>query len=294
MFYLLATILLNVLISVLFKLFPKYGINGLQAIVFNYITCVATGSVFIGSFPIAAQSLSKPWLLWAALSGAMFISVFNLLAYCTARNGITTSTIANKLSLVIPVAFSLLLYKEYASATRLAGLVLALPAVYLVTRAKEEGHQHQNIFWTVLLFAGSGLLDTLVKYTERQFLSDNAEAGVYTIHVFAVAALLGSMLIFILTALGKVKLHWKNVLAGIVLGIPNYFSIYYFICFLHSNVMQSSAAIPVNNIGIVVASALTAILLFREKPDKYRIIGLVLSVLSILLIAYQDLNGRGI
>jgi drug/metabolite transporter (DMT)-like permease len=52
--------------------------------------------------------------------------------------------------------------------------------------------------------------------------------------------------------------------------------------------MQSSAIIPVINIGILVASSFMAILFFREKVNKLRIAGLVLSVIAILLIALGD------
>ena len=57
---------------------------------------------------------------------------------------------------------------------------------------------------------------------------------------------------------------------------------------LNSNVLQSSASIPVLNIGILAVSALTAIALFREHVNILRIIGLALSVGAILLIAFGD------
>ena len=72
------------------------------------------------------------------------------------------------------------------------------------------------------------------------------------------------------------------------MGVPNYFSIYFFIRALHSNFLESSASIPVLNIGILAASALTAILLFKEHVNTLRIIGMVLSVVAILLIAFGN------
>ncbi|NDC41809.1 MAG: EamA/RhaT family transporter, partial [Chitinophagia bacterium] len=43
------------------------------------------------------------------------------------------------------------------------------------------------------------------------------------------------------------------------------------------------------NIGILVASALVAILLFREQASRMRVLGLLLSVAAILLIAFGNL-----
>src|SRR5437868_4724219 len=100
MFYLIATIILNVVISALFKVIPKYKIDMLQAIVANYCVCVITGCFFIGHIPFSAAVIHETWFPWSLLMGAGFISLFNLLGYSTRVDGITTTIIANKLSLV--------------------------------------------------------------------------------------------------------------------------------------------------------------------------------------------------
>jgi len=292
MLYLIAVILLNTLLFAIFKLFPRFGIDGLQAIVVNYFVCVITGSVFIGEFSIGQQSISEPWFPWSLGMGALFISLFNLMAWRTREDGMTTTTIANKLSMVIPVLFSIFLYGEQLGVLKIAGILLAFPAVYLTTKEPEGPLNSKNFLFPVLLFMGSGLLDTLVKYVEATFLKDSRAQAVYTIHLFAAAAVLGLMVVIYLRLRGKIKLQRKNMLAGIILGIPNYFSIYLLIRLLNSNFLQSSAAIPVNNIGIVLLSSLTAILFFREPINRQRALGLILSVAAILLIALSDIHGR--
>lgn len=294
MFYLLAVILLNTVLYAFFKVFPRFKVDTLQAIVANYWVCVATGSIFLGYFPVNSVSITQAWFPWAMLMGAGFISIFNLVAYCTRVDGITTATIANKLSLVIPVLFSIFLYNEQSSAIKILGIVLAFPAVYLTTRIKGEGGKNQSLFWPALLFLGSGLLDTLVKFVEQRYLDTQQVQAEYTIYVFSTAALLGTTLVIILAATKKIKLHPRNIIAGIVLGVPNYFSIYYLIRLLNSDYMQSSASIPVSNIGVVVTSSLVAMLIFREKTNKQRNIGLLLAIAAILLISLADIYGRGI
>ncbi len=288
MFYLLATILLNVVISAIFKLFPKYKIDTLQAIVTNYCVCVITGSVFIGHMPFSASVVHEAWLPWALLMGLGFICILNLLGYSTRIDGITTTVIANKLSLVIPAVFSVFLYGDRVGIGKVVGIALAFPAVYLTARVKGDDNKHQNLFWPAILFIGGGLLDTLMKYVQFHFLTSNESQALYSIFCFATAGTIGIILVTVLLLLKKIEFHWRNIVAGICMGIPNYFSIYYLIRMLNSNFLQSSAAIPILNIGILVASALTAILLFREKANVLRIIGLVLSVIAILLIAFGD------
>jgi drug/metabolite transporter (DMT)-like permease len=287
MFYFIATILLNVVISVLFKVFPRYKIDTLQTIVVNYCVCVITGSLFIGRVPFHVAELQQPWFPWAVLMGAGFISIFNLLAFCTRVDGITTATISNKLSLVIPVLFAIAFFHEGAGVAKIAGIVLAFPAVYLTTRVKEDNGKIPNLLWPILLFVGSGLLDTIVNFVQHNYLGSSDVQATYTVFVFGVAACIGLALVATLVLLKKVKLEAKNIIAGIAIGVPNYFSIYFLIRSLNSNVMQSSASIPVINIGVLVASSLAAIIFFREKVNTQRIIGLVLAVVAIYLIAFQ-------
>jgi drug/metabolite transporter (DMT)-like permease len=288
MFFLIFTILQNIVIFSVFKLFPRYNVNILQAVVVNYCVCVVTGIVFIGHSPFNAADLHTSWFPWALFMGSGFIPLFVLMAHSTKVDGITTTTIANKLSLAIPVLFSIILYKEQLSALKIAGILLAFPAVYYTTRIREQNNKPQGLFLPALLFVSSGLLDTLVNYVQRTFLNSQDVQAVYTIYVFATAASIGIILTMILLLLKKTTIHLRNIIAGICLGIPNFFSIYYLIRFLNSGFLHSSAAIPVLNISVVVASTFTAIIFFREKMNLQRIIGLVLSVVAILFIAFGD------
>lgn len=287
-FYLVATILLNVIISAIFKVFPKYKIDTLQAIVVNYCVCVVTGSVFIGHTPFTAAAFHSAWFPWAVLMGIGFIAIFNLQAYSTRVEGITTTIIASKLSLVIPVLFSILVYNERVGMVKVLGIILAFPAVYLTTRIKGDDNKPQSLLWPALIFLGGGLLDTSMKYIQTYFLNTTESQALYTIFCFATAATVGLIIKVILLLLGKATLKWRNIVAGICLGIPNYFSIYFMIRMLNSDFLQSSAAIPVLNIGILVTSTVTAIVLFKEKTNKVRDIGMVLSIIAILLIAFGD------
>lgn len=286
MIYLLLTILLNTVLSVILKLFPKYGIDTFQAIVVNYCVCVITGSMFIGHFPITQESPGQPWFVGALALGAGFITVFNLLGYCTRTDGITAATVANKLSLAIPVVLSIYLYDEHLSFLKIAGLVLSFPAVLLATRSEGGGqHKSHHLIWLALLFAGSGLLDAGMKYMQHHFLpTENVQAS-FTIHLFAVAGVIGAVSLSVLLVTGRKTFSWRNVAGGIVLGIPNYFSIYTFVCMLDSTFLPSAASIPLNNIGILISSSVVAMMFFREKASPRRLWGILMSVVVIFLLA---------
>lgn len=292
MLFLLLAILLNAYLSVSFKVFPRFKIDTLQAIVFNYWTCVLTGSVFLGYFPISGASMGEGWFPWAIVMGCLFVSIFNLMGYVTIKESVAISTIANKLSLVIPVLFAVWLYNEPLTWLKIAGIILAIPAVWLSVRSRKGIPSKAGYFWPLLLFFGSGFLDTLVNFvTQKYFASgDNAlQSGqaAYLVHSFAAAATIGLLLLLYLWSTGRRQFAWRNVLAGIIIGIPNYFSIYYLIRLLNSGFMDTSAAIPVVNIGIVLTASVAAILFFKESTSRQRLTGILLSIIAILMIAFS-------
>jgi uncharacterized membrane protein len=81
----------------------------------------------------------------------------------------------------------------------------------------------------------------------------------------------------------------KNIIAGIFLGIPNYFSIYFLFKALNFYLNNSAAVFPINNVGIVVASTLFAVLIFSEKLNRKNVIGFVLAIISIILMSLEHL-----
>jgi drug/metabolite transporter (DMT)-like permease len=138
-----------------------------------------------------------------------------------------------------------------------------------------------------VLFFGSGLLDTLLKYVEQGYLND-ANKNAYLSSAFAAAATIGLLVLMIQVIRGKQKISWKNIVAGIIIGIPNYFSIWCQVKFFQVSPWESSATIPINNMGIVLFSTIAAWFLFKESLSKTNWVGILLSVIAIVLIAFGN------
>jgi drug/metabolite transporter (DMT)-like permease len=287
---LVASIILTAWLTIAFKIADRLGISNLQAIVYNYIVCVITGSVVNGSFPIGNSLFKQPWLPWALFMGCCFILLFNLAAYTVQKIGVAVATVAYKLSMVIPFVFSIYLYHEDATALKIGGVALALVAVWFTTRPNKQelkGKQANWLLWfmPLLLFVGSGLLDTMIKYVEQAYINAGNQ-DMYLITAFTVAATVGTIILIWLYTTGKQRFSGKAVAAGICIGIPNYFSIWCLMGALKGYAGNSSAIIPINNMGIVLISALVAWLIFKEKLSAINWLGIILSLGAIALIAY--------
>jgi drug/metabolite transporter (DMT)-like permease len=293
MIYLAGSIVFTSWLTLSFKLVERWKIDTFQAIVFNYVACVITGSMVHGGFLNYADVAVQPWFGWACLMGTVFISLFNVIGFTTQKIGVAVASVANKLSLVIPFVFSVILYNEKATALKIAGIIVALIAVVLTCypRNKNETVQRsaKSGVWLyllpVILFVGSGLLDTMIKYVEQGYLHDENKDE-YLITAFSVAACLGVIVLLFQYITRRKTFSFKAVLAGIMIGVPNYFSIWCLLQVLKQYSNNSSAIIPINNMGIVLFSAVVAWLLFKERLSGINWAGILLAIGAIALVAY--------
>ncbi|MDQ3682036.1 MAG: EamA family transporter [Bacteroidota bacterium] len=290
MIYLLGSIFLTSYLTISFKILERFNIPILQAIVVNYFTCVITGSIINGSSPVDKTTFHQPWLLWSLILGSMFIILFNVFGFTTQKLGIAVASVANKLSLVIPFMFSIYLYNEEWTWLKIVGIVLALLAVIFTcypTRKKEGSRQLNKahyILLPVVLFAGSGLMDTILKYVEQTHLNES-NYNDFLIAAFITAGLIGFLIMSLLLVTRKIKFDRRSILAGIAIGIPNYFSIWFLVNVLKQFKGNSSAIIPINNMGIVLLSSVLAWLMFKEKLSLINRVGIILALGAIALIA---------
>jgi len=284
--YLLLSVLSSTIIFIVFRLYKKFGVNTLQAIIVNYFVACTVG--FFGYIEGSDFSHvpSENWFPGALMLGVLFITVFNLAAITTQKSGLSVVAVATKMSVAIPVLFGIFLYNEGTDLLKLLGIILALISVYLTSIKSEEGItiKKENLIFPLLVFLGSGIIDTSIKYLETSYVS-KTDVGLFSSTIFASAGILGTFILIVQALTGKLKITFKNILGGIALGIPNYFSIYFLVMALRTDGFDSSTIFTINHVAIVTVSTLVGILLFQEKLIKKNWIGLVFAVISIILVA---------
>lgn len=287
MIYLILSILSSTGILIVFKLFKQFNIDRLQAIVVNYIVACICGFIAF-SGPIEVNQIRQAdWFLPTLALGALFILIFNLMALTTQRAGLSVTSVATKMSLAIPILFGLLFYKESVHALKIIGIVLALVAVYLTSSKKSETKNTSGasvLILPLLVFVGSGVIDTAIKFLEDSYVGEG-EVPLFSATVFGAAAILGIVFLIVGKLRNKVRFAWRNVLGGIALGVPNYFSIYFLVQALRIPSLESSTVFTLNNVAIVLFSTLVGIALFKEKLSSKNWFGILLAVISIIMVA---------
>jgi drug/metabolite transporter (DMT)-like permease len=279
------SILVSSFLFVIFKLFDVFKINTLQAIIVNYIIAFSFGVFTSNTAVLITEIPSQNWFLGAFCLGFLFISIFNVMGITAQRNGLSVASVAGKMSVVIPIIFGIIVYNEGVGFIKVIGILMALIAVYL-SSAKSDTNtvKFKNLFFPLLLFIGSGLLDTGLKYVEMTSVSDGEEP-LFLATIFGCAFILGIFVVIAQLINGKFKFQWKNVLGGIVLGVPNYYSMEFLLKAFKTD-LESSTLFTINNVGIVILTTIFALFFFKEKLIKKNWIGIALAVVSIVLVSF--------
>ncbi|WP_245538562.1 EamA family transporter [Saprospira grandis] len=300
MLYLLLSILCSTALITVFKLFPRLGVDTFGAIVINYFVCVLAGGLYNGQL----FDLGAPYMPYAFILGIIFISCFYAVGLTVRLFGITISSVLQKMSLLVSVPYAIIAFKEPAGSLKIIGLGLAFAAVLASNwpeklaegdSRKQERQQYLAQggsllllwFFPIYSFSGSGLIEVLLQYVQQNILDDTQEeSAAFTTAIFASAGLAGAVVYLYQLVSGKASWSWKNVGGGLALGIPNYFSIVFLL--LAFNVWDKSVVLPINNISIVMATALLGLFFFRERLSKINYIGVLLAIFAILLMAYSQ------
>lgn len=284
MIYILLSIIFNTILFIILKFYSRFKIDTLQALVVNYGIAFLMG-LFMNDEPFRYNEIiGKSWYSGSLMLGFLFISVFYVTALTSQRNGISVASVASKMSVIIPVVFGILLYKEPFGFLKITGILLALIAVYFTSK-KEEGvvQDSRNMLFPTLVFLGAGTIDTSLKVIQNYYL-DIHEIALFSSHTFLMSFCVGIALVAYRFFKFNIKLKGKNILGGIILGIPNYFSLYYMVRMLSHKSWDSSTIFTVHNVAIVMLSTLAGILIFREKISWRNALGILLALIAIGLV----------
>lgn len=272
-------------LMVIFKYFQKYEVNTFQAITVNYLVASTLGFLLTPVSIVPIELINKPWVWSALVIGCVFIIMFYTMALSSQKVGVAITSVSNKMSLVIPVCAGIILYDESLVGLKLLGVLAAIVSVIMVTYPKKGVDvDWKFLILPIVIFFGSGFLDTCFKYVQIHQLGAN-DFEVFSACLFLVAATVGCSVLLIDRIKNQKTLAIKSIIAGFALGIPNYFSIHFLLVALNLPNMESTMVFPINNTGIVLLSTLLAIILFSERLTKLNWSGIILATISIVLIA---------
>ena len=227
--------------------------------------------------------LGKPWFNLSLLTGVLLIIGFNLYAWSARKAGVALTAIAGRMSVIIPVMAGFMFFKDQFTYFKIVGIVLALIAVYYSFK-KGKGSisiESRLIHYPVLLFLSQGITDTILKLGQQKFI--NNDFALFLTIAFSVAMICGIIVLIFKPYRRKFKFRTKNLIAGILLGLFNWGSAYFFLKAMIT--YEITILVPIISVSVVVLSVLSGYFLFREKLTSTNIFGIVVAILAILLLS---------
>ncbi len=284
MIYLLLCIFSSTTIIILFKYFSRFKINNFNAIIINYLTAALLGLTISFNSLRNTNVFVQSWFPLAVLIGVLFVVMFNVIAITTQKAGISVSSVASKMSVIVPMLFSILYYHEQINNYKIAGMVLAVIAVVFTAIRKNIHFENRKyLILPFILFIGMGLVDSLVKFSQHEYLRDQ-DLPLFSTLLFTISAITGIIVRLFKKSLRNSPMNFKAVAAGMLLGIANFGTFYFLVQALNSNFVDSSIVFGFNSIGIVLLSVFLAIILFKEKLSFINWTGIILSIFTIFVL----------
>lgn len=276
MLYLILAIASSALVSIIMRLSNRKVTGNIAMLTVNYLMCFLVSAGYAG-FDLFPSSEGLPSaLLMGSVNGLLYLGGFVLLQINVRRNGVVLSSTFMKLGLLVSIAVSVVFFHEVPDLLQVIGFCLAVAAIILINFRKESGGEAGFKAGLILMLLAGGMGDAMAKIFEE--LGDPALESQFLIYTFLVALILCTALM-----LSK-KQHpgkWE-VLFGLLIGVPNFFSAK----FLLGALEHISAVIvyPVYSVATILVVSLTGVLAFRERLEKRQWIGMGLILVALVLL----------
>ena len=279
MLYLLLAMLGSAAMSLVLKAFRAQKGNRYGIILGNYITCVLVGLLMMPDRSLLLHG-SLSTLVFGVIGGFFFVAGLTAMQSSIQVNGAALTAAFGKLGLVVTLGVSILCFGERPGPLQLAGIALVFAALALIHGGKAEKAAGGSfgLLLLVLLFGGGG--DVMAKIFEQ--LGGEGEGTLYFFWLFLTAGLLAALLAWRETRQTGLKMLPGELAAGVLVGLPNYFSSLLLLLALER--MPALVVYPAASTGTILLVTLLSALLFHEKISRRQGVGLALILAALILL----------
>ena len=218
----------------------------------------------------SAIGFDAPSFACGALMGVLLVAGLILLQYNIHRHGMIVPSLYTRLGVIVPILFSIVLFDERPAMIQLLGIALAIVSIIFLNSRKGE----KGIGWSlILLLAANGTCDAMNKVYET------AGSPVYSGQFLMIAFVCAMLLSLFMLLTGNGRIGKREALAGVLLGIPNYFSSRFLLYSLQT--LDAIIVYPMYSVLTVIVITLLGMGIWHERITKRTALGMLLILLSV-------------
>lgn len=294
MIYLLVSVGCSLAVATIFKYNEAQQWDRMALLTANYLAATLLGGVLLTlQVGTLANGLRlEPGLVGlGVVTGGLFISTFFILAWATREAGMSLATGVMRVSVILPVLVSWMVWKEIPSSTQVVGLLLATAAFFCIAyrHSSAFSSKHGQIsktgglkasFVLLLLFLSGGIVDTSMKAFDEWYAAGSSPMS-FLLLVYAVAAVIGGGIMLGRNNADK-QLTRQVFLWGILLGGFNYGATLFFLYAV--NQLSAPFVFPANSVSIVLGATFIGVYMWQETLSRLNWIGLGLAAIALVLL----------
>ena len=244
------------------------------------VLAVAVGFRFEASF--------STW--WMGIANGLMLFLYNLGVIKASRTGPFSLQSIFRLfgGVVVPMAFSVLLWEEKLSVLQFAGIAVMLVSFVVINLDGNafKGIQKGYAGWVALLFTVNGLYGTLMAAQQR--VMSNTQSNEMIVITFLSSALISLISLLVTRRKETVKAFHMNGKAwgsAIGAGVVAALAVVQLMALIARLGDMLSVFYTVENGLVLVLTVVMGAIMFKEKLNRNVIIGIVLSVISLVLLS---------
>ena len=278
MIYLILAILCSAGVSIFMRASEKYCQGHYGILLMNYVVCVLAGLILTGRGLTQTDGKGMPvTIVFGVVTGLLYCGSFILLQWNVRKNGVILSSTFMKLGVIVPAVLAVVWFGERPGWNQGLGFILAITAILMIHL--EKGKIRTEKAYTLgllLLLLGGGLGDSMAKFYD---VYGNPGLGSFFLMLsFLVSGIISGILVF----RGREKITKYEVLFGVLIGIPNYFSDRFLLWALAD--IPAVITYPTYSIAAMALIGAVGVLMFREKLTKRQWGAYLLVILAVGLL----------
>ena len=278
MIYLILAILCSAGVSIFMRASEKYCQGHYGILLMNYVVCMLAGLILTGRGLTQTDGKGMPvTIVFGVVTGLLYCGSFILLQWNVRKNGVILSSTFMKLGVIVPAVLAVVWFGERPGWNQGLGFILAITAILMIHL--EKGKIRTEKAYTIgllLLLLGGGLGDSMAKFYD---VYGNPGLGSFFLMLsFLVSGIISGILVF----RSREKITKYEVLFGVLIGIPNYFSARFLLWALAD--IPAVITYPTYSIAAMALIGAAGVLMFREKLTKRQWGAYLLVILAVGLL----------
>jgi drug/metabolite transporter (DMT)-like permease len=210
--------------------------------------------------------------------GLLYMSNLILMGRSMTENGIGLTVSVMRISLVIPVIVSIVVFSEQTSALRIVGLILAFAALGVLFKPSKVERSSSALYYLLIIFLLTGIGDVSLKVFQASG-SPIFDKWMFMGVVFTTCTIL--CLGFIVFG-KKPAPTIEEIKIGVLVGVPNLAASIFILMGLE--LVPASIAFPTSNLTIITAGTILGKLYWKDALTRRHYVVILLAIAAIVLL----------